>query len=136
LYRCCLLTTENLTGVYHLAQLMASSGWCTSSSSRWLSAMDCIFIRFYLTVFDSVSPWEVESSLCQRRVCVSIFCLPIKTQIWILWNMNYDLISQQIVSNFILIAWYLIYEGLAMLYICSVNCKVYKYKLKDTCVIL
>lgn len=55
---------------YHLAKLMASSGSWISSSSRCLSAIDCIFIRFSLVACCSVRMCGVESSPCWRRNCI------------------------------------------------------------------
>lgn len=60
----------NTVCMYHLAKLMASSGSWASSSSRCLSAMDCIFIRFSLVVCCSVRMCGVESSPCWRRNCI------------------------------------------------------------------
>lgn len=55
--------------VSHLAKLIASSGSWTSSNSRCLSAMDCIFIRVSLVACCSVRACAVKSSPCRRRDC-------------------------------------------------------------------
>lgn len=53
----------------HLAKLTASSGSCTSSSSRCLSAMDCILTRLSLAACFSVRACAMASSPCRRRDC-------------------------------------------------------------------
>lgn len=59
--------TENPVGVCHLAKFIASSGSWTSSSSRCLSAMDCILMRVSLVACCSVRACAVASSPCRRR---------------------------------------------------------------------
>lgn len=53
----------------YLAKLIASSGSWTSSSSKCLSAMDCIFIRLCFVACCSVIMSGTDSSPCRRRDC-------------------------------------------------------------------
>lgn len=53
----------------YLAKLIASSGSWTSSSSKCLSAIDCIFIRLCFVACCSVIISGTDSSPCRRRDC-------------------------------------------------------------------
>lgn len=55
--------------IHYLAKLIASSGSWTSSSSKCLSAIDCIFIRLCFVACCSVIISGTDSSPCRRRDC-------------------------------------------------------------------
>lgn len=65
----CISATQHAAAGRHLAKLMARSGSCVSSSSRCLSAMDCILMSCSLVACSSVRTCGAASSPCRSRDC-------------------------------------------------------------------